>query len=208
MTTPKAVPMGDYQTARRMAQKLEAIPLPDLAGKSMLDVGCDHGAWCKLASDAGAARVLGLDRGRGVRRNGGVEHVDLVALNASRGWPNCEFRHFDLGAEWTEHTEAGAFDVVLFLSVYHHVYGETGDHERVWRWLRAHTADDGVLLWEGPVDTRDSVAKMRTKHRGGYTRARIMQAAESYFHVEHVGPALHRPHREVWRCTPREARAT
>lgn len=189
---------GDYQTAKRMAAKLEAVPLPDLAGKSVLDVGCDHGEWCRIASERGASRVLGLDRGRGVRKDGQVVHVDLVALNNAQGWRACEFRQFDLGSEWTEF---GAFDVVLFLSVYHHVYGETGDHARIWRWLRSHTAE--VLLWEGPVDTRDGVAAMRTRHIGGYTREAILAAAEASFHVEHVGPALHRPHREVWRCLPR-----
>lgn len=188
---------GDYQTARRMAAKLRAIPLPDLTGKRVLDIGCDHGAFCKLASDQGAAYVLGLDRGRGVRGSNGREFVDLVARNAAEGWPRCEFRAFNLGVEWTLF---GTFDVVLFLSVYHHVYGETGDHGRIWRWLRAHTA--GVLFWEGPVDHQDPVARMRTKHRVGYTREAILAAAQASFHVEHIGPALHRPHREVWRCTP------
>lgn len=190
---------GDYQTAARMAAKLEAIPLPDdLTGLSVLDVGCDHGSWCELASQRGASRVLGLDRGREVRTGEGLRFVDLVALNTAQGWPRCEFRAFDLGTEWTEF---GAFDVVLFLSVYHHVYGETGDHARIWRWLRAHTA--GELLWEGPVDERDSVARMLTHERGGYTREAIWAAASEVFEVEHIGPALHRAHREVWRCVPR-----
>ena len=45
----------DYQTLRRMAAKLQAVPLPELRGKRVLDVGCDAGAWCWLAAEQGAA---------------------------------------------------------------------------------------------------------------------------------------------------------
>lgn len=188
---------GDYQTPSRMAAKLAAIPLPEnLAGKTVLDVGCDHGAWSKLASDRGAERVLGLDRGREVRTRGGLTFVDLAERNEAQGWPRCEFRSFDLGSEWTAF---GTFDVVLFFAVYHHVYGDTGDHDAIWRWLRDHTGE--VLLWEGPVSTLDPIVRMRRPE--GYTRERIHAAASRYFDVEIVGPAGYRPHREVWRCLPR-----
>lgn len=192
---------GDYQTPKRMAAKLKAVPVPDdLSGLAVLDVGCDHGAWCRLASNRGAVRVLGLDRGREVRTGNGREFVDLVARNTAQGWPRCEFRHFDLGREWVDF---GAFDLVLFLSVYHHAYQTVGEHAPIWSWLRRHVAEGGTLLFEGPVDTRDPTARDRAKRHGGYTRERIMAAASEVFDVEHVGPALHVPHREVWRCTPR-----
>jgi SAM-dependent methyltransferase len=187
---------GDYQTAKRMADKLRAIPIPDdLTGLSVLDVGCDHGGFCKLASDRGAARVLGIDRGREVR---GAGFVDLAARNTAEGWRGCEFRDVSIGRDWPE---LGKFDLVFCFSLYHHVYGETGDHLAIWRWLWQQTR--GTLLWESPVDTRDTTARDRARKHGNYTRDAIWNAASNFFHVEHIGPALHRSHREVWRCTPR-----
>lgn len=186
--------MGDYQTDQRMAAKLSAIPLPDLKGVSVLDVGTDHGAWVRLALERGASRVLGLDRGRHVRGEG---WVDLVERNRA-SIPGAEFERIDWGNEFTEF---GRFDVVLCLSMYHHAYGNCGDHDRLWSWLRAHTGK--VLLWEGPLDTRDSVARRATEGRTGYDRDSIISAAERYFEVEVIGPAVHEPYREVLRCIPR-----
>jgi 2-polyprenyl-3-methyl-5-hydroxy-6-metoxy-1,4-benzoquinol methylase len=183
-----------------MAAKLAAIPIPaELAGLSVLDIGCDHGAFSKLASDRGAAHVLGLDRGRGVRQGGRTVKVDLVERNRALGWERCAFEHFNLGAEWTEF---GRFDLVFFFSVYHHVYSITGEHPPIWAWLAKHVAPGGTLLFEGPVDTRDATAAERARPHGGYTRDRIHAAASAHFEVEHIGPALHRAHREVWRCRP------
>ena len=206
MSTPT---MGDYQTAKRMAQKLKAMPPIDWNGKTVLDVGCDHGAWSKLASDHGASKVLGIDRGRGVPVEGRRrEYVDLAALNNSRGWPNCEFQSVDITKDWPD---VGRWDLVLCFSVYHHLYGDTADHDRIWRYLWSCTCrDGGALIWEGPVDTKDGEA--RTRHgmalkidrTATYTKAAILKAASRYFTVAHVGPALHRAGREVWRCTPHQ----
>ena len=185
---------GDYQTQQRMELKRRAIPLPDFAGKRVLDVGCDHGYWCKLVSDLGASRVVGLDRGRHVR---GPGFVNLAQRNRLQQWPNCEFYNVDLGREWPM---LGEFDVVICLSLYHHIYGQTGNHERIWQWLAMHTAlVGGVLLWEGPYDTRDSIARKVTATVGDYSHARILEAAKKYFAIEIIGPAMHRSHREVWR---------
>lgn len=191
--------MSDYQTEHRMALKLRAVPLPeDLTGKSVLDVGCEGGWWCRLARDRGASRVLGLDRGREVRGRG---WVDLVAENrANPDNHGIEFERINLGKEWTQF---GKFDVVLCMSMYHHVYAQCVDHKAIWFWLHLHTAKDGVLLWEGPLDTRDSVARRATDSVGGYTRDAILKVAEHFFDIEVIGPALHEPYREVLRCTPR-----
>jgi len=182
-----------------MAQKRKAIPLPDLRGKRVLDVGCDHGYWCKLASDAGAARVVGLDRNREVRGQG---RVDLIALNNAKRWPRCEFEHFNLGKEWSSF---GQFDVVFCFSMMHHAWANAqGDYERVWRWFREHTASDGVLMWEGPWDEQDGVARACAKLAGKpFKRDELIHYANVYFYVEALGPALHAAHRHVLRCAPR-----
>ncbi len=186
---------GDYQTERRMGLKRKAIPLPNLKDKRVLDVGCDHGYWSHLAAMQGAAHVLGVDRGRYVR---GAGHVDLVERNNAQGWERCEFVYADLGKQWPRF---GKFDVVFCFSLYHHWYGQCGKHERIWKWLARHVAVGGVLLWEGPVDTRDSTAKQVTEGVGNYTRASILGAAKIPFNVQIVGDALHRAYREVWCCT-------
>jgi len=187
---------GDYQTTKRMADKRKAIPLPDLQGKLVLDVGCDHGYWCKLASDMGAARVVGLDRGRAVRGEG---FKDLVGWCNAQGWKNCQFFQVDLGKAWPYF---GVHDVVFAFSIYHHLFqAADGDHDRIWRWFRLHTGE--VLLWEGPLSTKDPIARDRARGHHNYTPEAIMTAAAQYFTVQVVGPAIHRPHREVLRCVPR-----
>lgn len=189
---------GDYQTQVRIAAKLKAIPLPELQGKTVLDVGTDHGYWSQLASERGATRVVGIDRGREVRGKG---FVDLAARNNAQGWANCSFINVNLGDEWPD---LGKFDVIFTFSIYHHLYGQCGSHDQIWGWLAGCLAPGGILLWEGPPDERDSTSRqvMRIKRRKNYSRSSIIAAAGKYFKVELIGPALHQPHREVWRCIP------
>ncbi|KKN22952.1 hypothetical protein LCGC14_0909950 [marine sediment metagenome] len=185
---------GDYQTAVRMSAKLAAIPLPkDMTGMRVLDVGCDFGAFCKLASDRGAREVVGVDRGRIVRGKG---FVDLVAHNTAQGWERCTFVEADLGVEWPD---LGSFELVLCFSLYHHWYGQCADHYLIWQWLAQHTAADGLLLWEGPFSSLDGTARQVTQRVGDYNRNAILAAAEQFFDIEVVGPAQHRANREVWR---------
>lgn len=190
-----AKPMsGDYQTRERMAAKEKAVPLPDLKGKSVLDVGCDHGHWCWLAASRGARLVLGIDRGRSV----GGKHVDLAALNRKEAADCCVFRNFNMGKQWPD--LAGPFDVVFCFSMYHHWYESCGDHRAIWYWLWRHTREE--LLWENPVGPDDAVVRINVTKP--YNRDDILKAAELYFDVEYVGPALHVNTREVWRCKPRQ----
>lgn len=190
--------MTDYQTAERMSLKEKAIPLPDLAGKSVLDVGCDHGHWCWLATDRGAEQIVGIDRGRVVRG----KFVDLAALNsvasAIKKSP-AVFRNINLGKQWWSF---GRFDVVFCFSMYHHAFEQCGDHRAIWFWLWLHTR--GELLWENPTGTDDDVVlrNVSPEKHAGYNRDDILSAAEGYFDIEEIGPALHVGTREVWRCKP------
>lgn len=196
---------GDYQTPERMALKRRAIPLPDLAGKRVLDIGCDHGYWSFLAAELGAASVLGIDRNRDVR---GVGPVNLVAQNeaiarADARYRICHFRRLELGRQWHDFSPG---DVVLMFSVYHHVFENCGDHASIWYWLHRHCEPGAELLWEGPVDDSDPVvrANVTFENRARYTREQILAAARDLFEAEPIGPALHVPTREVWRFRRRE----
>lgn len=189
-----------YQTEERMIAKLEAIPIPDLTGKTVLDVGCDTGFWSFLAKERGASRVLGLDRNRTIAG----EHTDLIAANRIMARDleiACEFEKIDLGKQWLDF---GRFDVVFLFSLYHHIYQNCGEHAAVWYWLWRHVKPDGLLLWENPVDTQDVVVRMNVspENQYRYTEQDILGAASLYFEFTHVGPAKHEPHRQVYAFRP------
>jgi SAM-dependent methyltransferase len=197
----------DYQTPSRMEAKMEAIRLPNLASKRVLDIGCDMGFWSFLAAKRGANRVLGLDRNRHVRGRG---LTNLIAQNraiaaADPIYRACTFEWINLGKQWKRF---GEFDVVLVLSMYHHWFEQCGDHGAIWFWLAQHCASDAALIYEGPLDDRDSVvrANVSDDNRKGFTREAILGAASRYFDPEFVGPALHEPTREVWRFRPKAKR--
>jgi SAM-dependent methyltransferase len=187
---------GDYQTPSRMAVKLHAVPLPPLAGKTVLDVGCDYGAWCKIAWEKGALAVTGVDRGRIVAGQG---FVDIAARN-SEAMPECAWFNMNIGEQYEY---LGNYDVVLMLNVYHHAYNVSGDHQSIWHWLRTNIADDGILMWESPVDVSDNVVRMNMtgENQRGYTEHAIRAAASKYFSITEVGPGWIHP-RVVWRCRP------
>jgi SAM-dependent methyltransferase len=194
---------GDYQTETRMAAKLAAIPFPSFAGKRVLDVGTDHGFFAFLAAEMGAAHVLGLDRNREVRGQG---RVDLVARNAARAdatgvADRVGFAEVNVGRQWREF---GRFDVVLVMSVYHHLFENCGSHDAIWYWLWRHCAPGAELIFEGPLDDSDPVvrANVGDDKRDGFTQAAIMEAATRFFEPSFVGPALHEPTRQVWTFRP------
>jgi 2-polyprenyl-3-methyl-5-hydroxy-6-metoxy-1,4-benzoquinol methylase len=189
----------------RMQKKLAALPDLDLRGKSVLDIGCDYGFWSFRAAHRGAARVLGLDRGRDVH---GVGAVDLPAQNRQIAASHarlaaCSFENINLGRQWLEF---GRFDVAYMFSMYHHVYqAADGDHVPVWYWLHRHLKPDGVLVWENPLVAHDSTVARHVSaaHHANYNAAAILAAAERYFEPEYFGPARHSPTREVYLFHPK-----
>ncbi len=185
----------------RMTDKLKAIPLPDLKGKRVLDIGCDHGFWTFLSAET-ANQVVALDRGRPVQG----EYVDLVAKNtktaADQGIKNVEFRYMNLGKQWHDQ---GKFDVIYLFSLYHHIYQNTGgDHDSIWFWIRRQIDDEGELLWENPYSSQDSVVARNVDERlwTNYSLDKILKAAGKYFSYEYIGEALHEPTRKVYRFKP------
>lgn len=192
----------DYQTPERMAAKLKAIPLPDLTGKKVLDVGTDFGSWAFLAESRGASEVVALDRNREIRGQG---KVDLIAMNRAKAKEQgsiCKFHHIDLGKQWHHF---GRFHVIFLFSVYHHIFENCGSHQSAWLWLAQHCRSDGELFFEGPVDDTDPVVQMNVsaENRQVFTFEEIKSAALEYFYCEHIGPALHEPTRIVLRFWPK-----
>ncbi len=107
--------------------KLKALRLPEMAGKSFLDVGCNEGFFCGFAKFQGATRVVGQDHSAG-----------FVARAAAR-FPECEFHEGDWGT-----LPPGPFDIILLASALHYAT----DQEALIHRLVDMLSDNGVLILE------------------------------------------------------------
>ena len=75
--------------------KLKALKLPDLEGKSVLDIGCNEGFFCVEAKKQGATRVVGIDK------------VPAVIEAARQRAPDIDFR-----CQTWDTLPEGPFDVI------------------------------------------------------------------------------------------------
>lgn len=114
--------------------KLKALRLPALAGKSFLDVGCNEGFFCGFARFQGASRVVGIDHSAGF-------------IKRARGrFPDCEFLH----RGWDD-LPSESFDVILLASALH--YAE--DQPALISALVDRLSPDGTLVLElGVISSR------------------------------------------------------
>jgi SAM-dependent methyltransferase len=121
----------DAETAlSELAARIAALRLPDLRGRSVLDLGCGEGHFCEAAVALGARRVLGLD-------------TDAAALDRARARvPGAEFR---LASWWEVPPER--FDVILCLRVIE----EEPDATRLMASLAPRLAEDGMMIVETPA---------------------------------------------------------
>jgi len=125
--------MSQYQSfpdasgASRTLEKLKALKLPALAGRSFLDVGCNEGFFCGFADFQGAARAVGIDQSR------------HFLEQARRRFPRCEF----LLQSWDRLPDE-QFDVILLASALHYA----DDQPALIRRLVEHLSPDGVLVLE------------------------------------------------------------
>lgn len=85
-----------------------------LAGRRVLDLGCNAGWWSLQAAQAGAAEVVGVD--------GRPEHVEQAGLVFDRLAPPGARWHFEVGdVTGGGLAGLGRFDVVLCLGLLYHV---------------------------------------------------------------------------------------
>ncbi len=128
----------------RSLDKLKALQLPVLEGKSFLDVGCNEGFFCGFAKFAGAARAVGIDNNN-----------EFVRRAASR-FPDCEFQ----ARSWDDLPD-DSFDVILLASALH--YAE--DQAALIRKLVDRLTADGTLVLELGI-ARSDKAEWITVKRG------------------------------------------
>lgn len=103
-----------------MSRRIEALQFNEVGfqGKTLLDLGCNNGAFCREAALRGAKRVVGID----------VPVIADVAYELSNwlGFWNIDFLGLKLpvgSATVEEECGIGKFDIVLALSVLGHVKG-------------------------------------------------------------------------------------
>jgi tRNA (mo5U34)-methyltransferase len=124
--------------------QLPRLHLPDLTGKSVLDVGAWDGFFSFEAERRGAARVVALDtfswqpRGAGTGKAG----FELARRALGSEVEDVEVEVMDISPE----TVGGSFDVVLFLGVLYHLRHPFLALEK----LRAVTSE--LLILETHVD--------------------------------------------------------
>jgi SAM-dependent methyltransferase len=112
-------------------ERMNCVRPEDLAGKSVLVLGCNNGRDCFLAGERGATKIVGVD-------------IDAPLLNAALreatyyGYPT-DFIQYDLNSP----LDIGEFDTVLAFSIYNSV----ADHG-----ILAQTMRKGkVVYFEGHV---------------------------------------------------------
>ena len=93
----------DATGSSKSLEKLQALRLPPLAGKSFLDVGCNEGFFCGFAQHEGATKVVGID--------GNQTCID----RAKHRFPELSFYQ----QSWDDPIE-GEFDVILLASALHY----------------------------------------------------------------------------------------
>lgn len=126
----------------RTLEKLKALKLPDLAGRSFLDVGCNEGFFCGFAMYQGAHRAVGIDRSA------------LFIERARRRFPRCEF----IQDGWDKLPDE-TFDVILLASALHYADDQADLLER----LVARLSPDGVLVLELGIVSSPESAWIRVK---------------------------------------------
>lgn len=109
----------------RSAEKLLQLHLPDLTGKTVLDVGALDGYFSFAAERAGASRVVALDT-YAWRQPGGKDGFEFARRALDSSVEDIEVEVLDISPE-----TVGEFDVVLFLGVLYHMRHPLLSLERV-----------------------------------------------------------------------------
>jgi len=125
----------DRPGGSKSREKLERIKLPvNLAGKRVLDLGCNEGFFCIEAKKRGAAHVLGVDRNK--------KSIQLAAERAAGDKLEIDF----LACDFLDVPD-GKFDVILMLSALHYAEDPKAVLQRVFDLL----APNGLFILESGV---------------------------------------------------------
>ncbi len=170
--------------------KLAAIGLPDLAGKSFLDIGCNEGYFCGEALRRGAIRVVGIEKVPTIASAAQARFPDAVILNQT--WDNLPNEQFD---------------VIVMLSALHYEKQPRDLMRRIYDRL----APDGLLILEvGVVHSNDYFYLQSVRSVGTVlypTTEFLIDYTLEDFAVREIGPSVNQQgdnvQRMVYHCTRR-----
>ena len=118
-TAYQSVPELGIKGTRDMKHRSTILQLDreDFTGKTVLDLGCNLGAFCRLAYDSGAKRVVGVDRGVELTRE----------ISNWLGYWNVDYLDLSLPVEADQIAalnDMEAFDIVFLMAVYNYMEGD------------------------------------------------------------------------------------
>jgi tRNA (mo5U34)-methyltransferase len=171
ITTP-----GSVDSLRRLSD----LKLPDLRGKSVLDIGCNSGMYSFECERLGASRVVGID-------------VDTVRLNQAATLKTIlgsKAEFLELGLE--QAASLGRFDVVLCIAVLHEVPDLIGALLTL-KEVAQETIFLEISTWKPPLLRRTPMAKLHHTARGWTilpTRKLIDEMFGDTFSTEYLGRSV------------------
>jgi len=120
----------------KSTEKFNALRLPPLANKRVLDIGCNEGFFSFKAIELGASEVKGIDIDINFIRKANDRKIYFEHPNAQ----NCNF----MTQGWDE-IGNNKYDVILFLSAIHY----SSDQEKtLLKLIDQNLSEDGVLILE------------------------------------------------------------
>lgn len=200
---PEVNKFGDMggRTTKKL-QTFGALFPQDFTDKALLDLGCHLGYWCFEAAQRGASRCVGIDRGRKEENLLKLAEMNNRVAKEWDVYKNCEFYDTEIGRQWDTY---GKFDVALCLSVYHHIYVQALDHDKIFKWFKDQLNDDGYLIYEGPINTKENTVPQNhipKSHLSQFNESAIFGAARKYFNsIEYFGPSLHEKGRYIYKIS-------
>lgn len=169
---------GDGKADSKSRDKLRTLHLADdLAGKRVLDVGCNEGFFCNEALARGASYVLGIDTNQ------------EIIEKARQRVPGAKFQ---FSSWWGIPDEK--FDVILFLSAIHYEI----DQKALLNFLKSRLSPDGVLILECGVIYHDWDEKWHAieRHDGFLSFPSwglLLNSLLEDFAVRDMGPSVSQP---------------
>jgi SAM-dependent methyltransferase len=153
---------AEYSRLPRSVDGLDAAPewpalramLPDLSGKSVVDLGCGFGWFCRWARANGAAHVLGVDISEKM-----LARAKDDTRDAAITYIRSDLEHLEL--------PAASFDLAYSSLVFHYIQ----DFERLSRQVHQALVEGGHLIFsvEHPIYTAPSQPKFVTNSCGRAT---------------------------------------
>jgi len=173
-------------------ERLKKLNLPSLAGKSVLDIGCNSGMYSFACERLGARRVVGID----LNEKRLQQARTLKEILGSQ----VEFRRLSLH----EAVGLGRFDYVLCIAVLHETTDLIGALNVLKQIVTAELFLE-IALWKPPILRHWPLARVEQNKRGWTllpTRRLLEEVLGDSFEFQFLGPSVRY---DLFRLTRRDA---